>query len=93
MIAPDRAVPRGMTHRFRPSVALGATSLIVSALLRVTLWWKFGVSDGVAAAELPSILVRGLVNDMVVSLYSLRRSQSTSVCSPIAGTGPASTVR
>ena len=59
-----------MTHRFRPLVALGATSLIVSALLRVTLWWKFGVSDGVAAAELPSILVRGLLNDMVVSLYA-----------------------
>jgi hypothetical protein len=51
-------------------VALGATGLLVGALLRVTLWWQFGIADGVAAAELPSILLRGLLNDMVVSLYA-----------------------
>ncbi len=59
-----------MTHRFRPLFALGAASLVVGALLRATLWWKFGIADGVAAAELPSILVRGVLNDMVVSLYA-----------------------
>jgi len=59
-----------MTHRFRPLVALGAASLLVGAVLRATLWWQFGIADGVAAAELPSILVRGLLNDLVVTLYA-----------------------
>lgn len=59
-----------MTHRFRPLFALGATSLVVGALLRATLWWTFGIEDGVASIELPSILVRGLLNDLVVTLYA-----------------------
>jgi hypothetical protein len=51
-------------------VALGAASLLVGALLRVALWWQFGIADGVAGVELPSILVRGLLNDFVVTLYA-----------------------
>jgi hypothetical protein len=59
-----------MTHRFRPLVALGAASLLVGAVLRAVLWWQFGVADGVAVSELPSVLARGLLNDLVVTLYA-----------------------
>ena len=51
-------------------VALGAASLLVGALLRVALWWQYGIADGVAGVELPSILFRGLLNDFVVTLYA-----------------------
>lgn len=60
-----------MTPRFRPVVALGAAALLVGALLRVVLWREFGLPEGVAATELPSILLRGLANDLVVTLYGL----------------------
>ena len=59
-----------MIHRFRPLVALGAASLLVGGLLRVALWWQYGVADGVAGVQLPSILARGLLNDLVVTLYA-----------------------
>jgi hypothetical protein len=59
-----------VSNRFRPLVALGAASLVVGAVLRATLWWQFGALEGVAAAELPSILARGLLNDCVVTLYA-----------------------
>jgi hypothetical protein len=58
-----------VNHRYRPLAALLAAALAVGALLRVVLWWQFGAADGVAAAELPSILGRGLLNDLVVSLF------------------------
>ena len=70
MAAGPGAVQRRMTHRFRPLIALGAASLLVGAVLRATLWWQFGVADGVGASELPSVLVRGLLNDLVVTLYA-----------------------
>lgn len=59
-----------MSHRFRPLIALGAASLLVGAVLRATLWWQFGVADGVGVAELPSVLARGVLNDLVVTLYA-----------------------
>jgi phosphoglycerol transferase MdoB-like AlkP superfamily enzyme len=59
-----------MTDRFRPLLALGAASLLVGAVLRAVLWWQFGVADGVTASELPSVLARGLLNDLVVTLYA-----------------------
>jgi hypothetical protein len=55
--------------RFRPLIALGAAALLVGALLRFILWWQYGAADSVPGAELPSILARGLANDLVVSLY------------------------
>ena len=64
------AVQPGVTHRFRPLIALGAASLLVGALLRVALWWQYGIDDGVTGAQMPSILVRGLLNDFVVALYA-----------------------
>jgi hypothetical protein len=60
-----------MNPRYRPLVALAAAGLFVGAVLRVTLWWQFGVADGVPGRELPSILLRGLANDAVVMLYAL----------------------
>ena len=65
-----RAVKHGVSRRYRPLFALVAASLLVGTLLRATLWWQFGIADGVNAADLPSILARGLLNDLVVSLYA-----------------------
>jgi len=59
-----------MLHRFRPLAALGTASLIVGALLRSALWWQYGTADGVGPSLLPSILARGMLNDLVVSLYA-----------------------
>ena len=59
-----------MAPRFRPLAALGAASLLVGALLRLALWWQYGVADGVTGVHLPSILLRGLLNDFVVTLYA-----------------------
>jgi len=59
-----------MSHRYRPLVALGAASLFLGAILRATLWWQFGMADGVTLSELPSVLARGLLNDLVVTLYA-----------------------
>ncbi len=70
MISGLAAVQPGMTPRFRPLAALGAASLLVGALLRLTLWWQYGVADGVAGVQLPSILFRGLLNDFIVTLYA-----------------------
>lgn len=58
-----------MTDRFRPLVAVAAAGLLVEAVLRATLWWQFGIADGVALSALPSVLARGLLNDLVVTLY------------------------
>ena len=71
MAAARRTVQYGVNPRYRPLAALLAAALVVGAFLRVALWWQFGTTDGVAAAALPSILGRGLLNDLVVSLYCL----------------------
>jgi hypothetical protein len=71
LVGAARAVQYGVNHRYRPLAALLAAALVVGALLRAALWWQFGTADSVAAAELPSILGRGLLNDFVVSLYCL----------------------
>ena len=52
-------------------IALGAASLVVGALLRLALWWQYGIGDGVTGAQMPSIVIRGLLNDFVVTLYAL----------------------
>jgi len=71
LVGTPRAVQNGVNHRYRPLAALLAAALVVGAVLRAALWWQFGAADSVAAAELPSILGRGLLNDLVVSLYCL----------------------
>jgi hypothetical protein len=70
LVAPERAVKRGVSHRFRPLAALAATSLLVGAVLRTTLWWQYGTADGVGAELVPSLLARGVLNDLVVTLYA-----------------------
>jgi len=56
---------------YRAPLLLGATYLICGAALRVLLWWRFGIEAGVELASLPGILGRGLVNDLVQSVYLL----------------------
>ncbi len=57
--------------RFRVVWWLGGASLLLGAVLRLILWWRFGLQVDVAAADLPAILGSGLVNDAVECLYLL----------------------
>jgi phosphoglycerol transferase MdoB-like AlkP superfamily enzyme len=43
----------------------------VSALLRLILWWRYGLSADVAPTRLPALLSAGAVNDLVLLLYLL----------------------
>lgn len=49
----------------RTVLAVGAISLLLDAVLRIVLVISFGTRLDVRLIELPSILVRGLVNDLV----------------------------
>lgn len=43
----------------------------VSALLRLILWWRYGLAADVAPTRLPALLSAGAVNDLVQLLYLL----------------------
>jgi phosphoglycerol transferase MdoB-like AlkP superfamily enzyme len=58
-------------RRYRLVLALGAACLVIWAILRTVLWWRFGSSAGVSAWSLPAILAGGAVNDAVVASYLL----------------------
>ena len=58
-------------RRFAPAVAFGVFYLCVGLLTRLVLWAKFGPAADVPATELPLLLLAGLVNDAVESLYVL----------------------
>lgn len=58
-------------RRYRLVFALGAACLVVGTVLRVVLWWRFGLSAGVSGWTLPAILAGGLLNDLVVATYLL----------------------
>ncbi|MFA6957629.1 MAG: LTA synthase family protein [Thermoanaerobaculia bacterium] len=49
----------------RTILAVGAISLLLDAILRVVLVVSFGAKLDVSKIELPSILIRGLMNDLV----------------------------
>jgi len=58
-------------RRYRLVFALAAACLAIGAVLRVVLWWRFGVPAGVSALMLPAILAGGLLNDLFESTYLL----------------------
>ena len=62
---------RLLSSRYRPLLTIAGCYLIVSLLLRLVLWWRFGTASEVGTAEVPGILARGLLNDAVELLYLL----------------------
>lgn len=64
-----RVYPPSPLGRYRPLAALLPVYLALSALLRLFLWWRFGLDNGVHAIRVPAILALGLVNDAVEALY------------------------
>ncbi len=60
-----------MTDRLRPLALLGAVYLGLSLLLRVVLWWQFGLNEGVAPLTLPAVLAMGIWQDALVLPFVL----------------------
>ncbi|HXG27988.1 MAG TPA: LTA synthase family protein [Nevskiales bacterium] len=64
-------VVRALTQSHRSLLWLAAVYLAVGLLSRLVLWLCFGREAGVTAAQLPTILAAGAVNDAVQALYLL----------------------
>jgi phosphoglycerol transferase MdoB-like AlkP superfamily enzyme len=60
---------RDVLRRFSPWAVLVTVYLALGTLGRVVLWAKFGREADVAAGHLPLILLAGVTNDFVQSLY------------------------
>ena len=56
-------------RRFAPALALGAFYVFLGVVVRMVLWVRFGTLADVPAADLPFLLLGGVVNDAVESLY------------------------
>ncbi len=67
----QECVDKGVATRalLRPLVFVGGLYLGLSLLLRLVLWWRFGLSEGVLAAKLPLLLVLGVWHDIPVLLF------------------------
>jgi phosphoglycerol transferase MdoB-like AlkP superfamily enzyme len=57
------------SRRFAPAAALAAFYLSLGVVARIVLWVRFGSAADVPALDLPWLLLAGLVNDAVESLY------------------------
>ncbi len=55
--------------RLQPLFALSMIYLLLSLLLRLLLWWRFGLPEQVGAKDLFAILAAGVLNDLVVLIY------------------------
>ena len=60
---------KGAARRFAPALALGALYICLGAVTRLVLWLKFGTAADVPTADLPLLMLAGLLNDAVESLY------------------------
>jgi phosphoglycerol transferase MdoB-like AlkP superfamily enzyme len=58
-------------RRFLPALALGLFCACLGLATRLVLWAKFGIAADVPAADLPLILLAGLLNDAAAGLYLL----------------------
>jgi hypothetical protein len=56
-------------QRFAPVLALGAFYVFLGIVVRMVLWVRFGTVADVPAADLPFLLLGGVLNDAVESLY------------------------
>lgn len=56
-------------RRFSPWLVLVAVYLALGLVGRVALWARFGVAADVGAAQLPYVVLSGVLNDLVESLY------------------------
>ncbi len=65
------AVLNRSVRRFAPWLSLVAVYLVLGFASRLVLWGKFGLDADLSAANLPFLLLAGLVNDFVESLYLL----------------------
>ncbi|MBK6453843.1 MAG: hypothetical protein IPF84_15575 [Proteobacteria bacterium] len=79
------AVLNRSVRRFAPWLSLVAVYLVLGFASRLVLWGKFGLDADVSAVNLPFLMLAGLVNDFVESLYFLRRSRCTSCCCRTTG--------
>jgi phosphoglycerol transferase MdoB-like AlkP superfamily enzyme len=61
----------GALARFLPIPAFAALYLAMGLVTRIVLWARFGVAADVPATDLPALLLAGIVNDTVESLYLL----------------------
>ena len=61
----------GAARRYAPAIVLGLFYLSLGLVARVVLWARFGTAADVPVIDLPWILLAGLVNDAVESLYLL----------------------
>lgn len=59
------------TGRYRLVLSLAGCYLLLSLLLRLVLWWRFGNEAAVSIAALAPILLLGAGNDLVELLYLL----------------------
>lgn len=57
------------SRRLAPPLAFAAIYLCLGLATRLVLWARFGTAADVPAAHLPMLLLAGLVNDAVESLY------------------------
>ncbi len=80
MIRPTPAGPAATTFntgkhwrdglaRFRPAAVLALCYLVFGSVLRLVLWTSFGRQQGVPLEHLPVLLLGGMLNDLVESLY------------------------
>ncbi len=63
------AVLNRSVRRFAPWLSLVAVYLVLGFASRLVLWGKFGLDADVSAVNLPFLMLAGLVNDFVESLY------------------------
>ena len=56
-------------RRFAPWLSLVLVYLVLGFASRLVLWGKFGLDADVSAVNLPFLMLAGLVNDFVESLY------------------------
>jgi phosphoglycerol transferase MdoB-like AlkP superfamily enzyme len=57
------------SRRFAPAVALAVLYVSLGFVARIALWARFGPAADVPALDLPWLLLAGLLNDAVESLY------------------------
>ncbi|WP_432823150.1 LTA synthase family protein [Trichloromonas sp.] len=60
-----------LTDFFRPLLLVSGIYLLLSLLLRLVLWWAFGLPARISFAQVPFILLGGLANDSVELIYLL----------------------